>query len=109
MEGGERVEMEELRNLWCQQLDAFMQQELCLQAGDIPTLTDLERAFRRVKDHKAVGEDLIPPEICHHFPVPLARLAYSQLVKLCTHGQEALLQRRHFSGSMETKRTAAPL
>ena len=70
-----------------------MQQELCLQAGDIPTLTDLERAFRRVKDHKAVGEDLIPPEICHHFPVPLARLAYSQLVKLCTHGQEALLHK----------------
>ena len=93
MEGGERVEMEELRNLWCQQLDAFMQQELCLQAGDIPTLTDLERAFRRVKDHKAVGEDLIPPELCQHFPVPLARLAYSQLVKLCTHGQEALLHK----------------
>ena len=93
MEGGERVELEELRNLWCKALEDFMQHDLRLQAGDIPTLTDLERAFRRVKDHKAVGDDFIPPELCHHFPVPLARLAFSQLVKLCTHGQEALLHK----------------
>jgi len=70
-----------------------MQTELQLQASDIPTLTDLEAAFRRVKDHKAVGEDQIPPELCHHFPTSLARLAFGQLLKLCSHGQEALLHK----------------
>ena len=93
MEGGERLSMPHLRDLWIQQLHHFMQSELHLQASDLPTLTDLEAAFRRVKDHKAVGEDHIPPELCHHFPVSMARWAYSQLLKLCTHGQEALLHK----------------
>ena len=93
MEGGERTPMSQLREAWIQQLQHFMQTELQLQASDIPTLTDLEAAFRRVKDHKAVGEDQIPPELCHHFPTSLARLAFGQLLKLCSHGQEALFHK----------------
>ena len=40
----------------------------------LPTLTDLESAFRRVRAGKAMGTDGIPPELCKGFPVLMARL-----------------------------------
>ena len=67
-----------------------MQSELSLTLTDIPSLTDLEAAYRRVRPHKAVGDDLIPPELCHQHPVQLARMTFTQLMKLCIHGQETL-------------------
>ena len=93
MEGGERMQYEDLRKEWRHELRHFMQESLDLGPADLPTLTDLERAFRRVRPHKAVGEDKIPPELCHSCPVEMARLTYGQLLKLCTHGQEALLHK----------------
>ena len=90
MEGGERLPEEALRRKWIEGLAEFLQSEMQLPADALPSLTDLELAFRRVKPHKAVGEDGIPPEVCHLYPTRLARLAYGQLLKLCTHGQEAL-------------------
>ena len=90
MEGGERLSEEALRRKWIEGLSEFLQSEMQLPADALPSLTDLELAFRRVKPHKAVGEDGIPPEVCHLYPTRLARFAYGQLLKLCTHGQEAL-------------------
>jgi len=93
MEGGERVTKEALREQWREGLAHFIQQELHLSPDDIPTLTDLEIAFRRVRPHKAVGADNVPPELCHLYPTRLARAVYGQLLKLCTHGQEALIHK----------------
>ena len=93
MEGGERVSEDALRAHWIQQLCSFVQKDLLLASDDLPALTDLENAFRRVKPRKAVGEDDIPPELCHQCPTEMARLVYSQLIKLCAHGQEALLHK----------------
>eukprot|EP00435_Cladocopium_sp_Y103_P016977 s3230_g4.t1 len=70
-----------------------MQDEVQLQPHDLPSLTDLERSFRRVKSGKAVGEDCIPPELCRLYPVQMARMVYGQLLKLCVRGQEALLHK----------------
>ena len=53
-------------------------------------LTDLEQAFRRVSCGRASGPDLIPGELCHFQPAPLALACYSQLTKLVCHGQEPL-------------------
>ena len=64
-EGGERLSGDALRTLWIDQLGSFMQDAIELEPSDLPPLTDLERAFRRVKPRKAVGEDGIPPELCH--------------------------------------------
>eukprot|EP00435_Cladocopium_sp_Y103_P039634 s2902_g10.t1 len=93
MEGGQRTSIEELRTLWVQQLSDFMQTEIQLHSADIPSLADLERSFRRVKAGKAIGEDLVPPEVCRLYPTEMARWAYCQLLKLCVHGQEALLHK----------------
>ena len=93
MEGGERITQEDLRSMWIEQLAYFKQEHVSLQPEDLPTLTDLEIAFRRVKKHKAIGEDRVPPELCHECPVDMARLVYGQLLKLCVHGQEALLHK----------------
>lgn len=93
MEGGTRMDERQLRNLWKQNLQACIPAGLCLQPEDIPTLADLERAFRRVRPGKAIGADDIPPELCHCQPVTMARLTYTQMLKLLAHGQEALLHK----------------
>lgn len=90
MEGGERVSDHDLRQDWLRSLDDFMQTQIALTPEDIPSLTDLEAAYRRVRPHKAVGDDSIPPELCHQHPVQMARMTFTQLMKLCTHGQETL-------------------
>ena len=90
MEGGHRVSASELRQDWIQDLSTFMQKDLELRPEDVPTLTDLEHAYRRVRPYKAVGDDHVPPELCHRHPVQMARLTFTQMLKLCTHGQEAL-------------------
>lgn len=42
---------------------------------------------------KAIGLDMIPPEVCKHNAVDLARLSYAQLLKLALHGQEAIVHK----------------
>ena len=93
MEGGSRMEATQLQQLWQQNLRAFIPDQLCLQPEDVPTLVELERVFRRVKAGKAIGADNIPPELCHGQPATLARLTFTQMLKLVAHGQEALLHK----------------
>ena len=93
MEGGTRMDERQLRNLWKQNLQECIPDGLRLQPEDIPTLADLERAFRRVRPGKAIGADDIPPELGHCQPVTMARFTYTQMLKLLAHGQEALLHK----------------
>eukprot|EP00435_Cladocopium_sp_Y103_P044071 s1250_g12.t1 len=90
MEGGQRRAWHDLEQHWSDHLAQFMQSEFSLGPQDVPTLTDLEVAFRRVKQGKALGLDGIPPEACHVCPTILARQYYSALLKLLFHGQESL-------------------
>ena len=57
---------------------------------DIPTLTDLELALRRVPKGRACGPDGIPGEVCRHHPTALAKLLFPQLAKMAIHGHEHL-------------------
>jgi len=98
MEGGQRMQQEEYRQHWLRGLEQFLQTETFeLRIQDMPTLCDLEVAFRRVQVGKAVGLDEVPPEICHYCPVQLARLCYPILLKAAIHGQEAI---EHKGGKM---------
>ena len=90
MEGGQRRSHQALREQWVADLQKFSQAALTLDISELPTLTDLEAAFRRVACGKASGPDLIPGDLCHFQPAPLALACYSQLVKLVCHGQEPL-------------------
>ena len=93
MECGERLSQYELQEKWIYNLGRFQQKQLELTVADIPSLFDLEQAYRRVKTNKATGDDGIPSELCHTCPTILARMTYTQLVKLCAHGHEALLHK----------------
>ena len=93
MEGGKRMAPEDQRRLWVQHLKEFRAQSLALDITDIPSLVELEAAFRHVKPHKATGPDLIDASICARSPAIVARKTYSQLLKLYTHGQESLLHK----------------
>ena len=93
MEGGSRIDAQEQRRLWIDNLRHFLADRFTLSLEDLPTLFDLECALRRVRQGKAVGEDGIPPELCGGHPVELARILYPQLVKLALHGQEALIHK----------------
>ena len=91
MEGGRRISCDEQWRLWRHNLAHFRQD--CgtdLQLNDIPSLVELELAYRRVALGKATGLDGIPSEVCHYFPAAFARLTYTMLMKASIHGQEAL-------------------
>ena len=89
MEGGRRMTHSELREQWISDLAKFAHTNLTMDISELRTLADLEQAFRRVCCGKAHGH-LIPGEICHFQPAPLALACYSQLAKLVCHGQEPL-------------------
>ena len=93
MEGGKRMAHDEQRRLWVQHLEEFRAQSLALDITEVPSLVELEAAFRHVKPHKATGPDLIDASICARSPAIVARKTYSQLLKLYTHGQESLLHK----------------
>ena len=99
MECGERMEDDALRQRWIANLAHFRCKDIELRIQDLPSLTDLEQAYRNVKANKATGDDGIPSEVCHACPAAMARLTYTQLIKLCAHGQEALL---HKGGKLVT-------
>ena len=93
MEGGTRMNEEQLYRQWRRNLCDFVPEHLRLGPEDIPTLVDLERAYRRVRIGKATGADNIPPELCHGQPTTLARLTFTQMLKLVAHGQESLMHK----------------
>eukprot|EP00435_Cladocopium_sp_Y103_P050732 s1235_g15.t1 len=90
MEGGVRMSPGQLRAIWLQNLAEFTCDQVTIPASEVPTLTDLEHAFRRVRPGKAVGTDHIPPELCHFHPQMMARAGFTQVLKLLAHGHEAL-------------------
>ena len=87
--GGTTNAMGAVAATWRQSSSQFLQSEISLGPHDIPSLTALETAFRRVQKGKALGLDGVPPEICKACPVLLAKQSYSALLKLMTHGQES--------------------
>lgn len=68
MEGGTRMPHVKLRQCWRENL-------------------------QHCQPGKAIGHDMIPPEVCKHNAVDLARLSYAQLLKLALHGQEAIVHK----------------
>ena len=91
MESGQRLTHAEFRQTWLGNLAKFLQIDtLHVPIHELPSLVDLENAFRRVSIGKAVGMDGIPPELCRFKARDLARLSYSILLKTCLFGQEAI-------------------
>eukprot|EP00435_Cladocopium_sp_Y103_P016898 s1730_g4.t1 len=90
MEGGERMDYATLRMTWLSELAEFQQPHLQASLDQLPSLTELEIALRRVTTNRASGPDGLPGALCHHHPVPLARLLYAQLAKMILHGEESL-------------------
>ena len=94
MEGGTRMSHAEYQEHWRQGLSQFMQEaQIQLEVDAIPTLTELENAFRRVSPGKAVGLDAIPPELCHHCPTSMAKKCYTILMKAALFGQESTIHK----------------
>ena len=93
MEGGVRLSKAEQHDQWVTSLAALRNQQLQVHISELPTLPDLERAFRRVQPNKAVGLDGIHPAVCHIAPCRMARKCFTQLMKFYLHGQEALIHK----------------
>ena len=82
--------VEAYKEHWRQGLSQFIKEaSINLQVTDIPTLTELEHAFRRVRPGKAVGLDDIPPGLCHHCPASMAKWCYTIMMKAALFGQES--------------------
>ena len=91
MEGGQRLTTEEFRKTWLQNLEKFLHADnFQVPIQEMPSLVELETAFRRVSVGKAIGMDGIPPELCRFKACDLARLSYSVMLKTCLFGQEAI-------------------
>ena len=93
MEGGQRMDASQQRSLWIDNLASFQTETLHLSLAEVPSLVELEMAYRHVKPHKATGPDRIDASICAKHPASVAKKTYSQLLKLYTHGQECLLHK----------------
>ena len=91
MEGGQRLTHADFRERWLHNLAKFLHIDaLNVPLIELPSLVDLETAFRRVSIGKAIGMDGIPPELCRFKACDLARLTYSIMLKTCLYGQEAI-------------------
>eukprot|EP00435_Cladocopium_sp_Y103_P071791 s39_g38.t1 len=91
MEGGTPLTTHEYRCRWLSNLGRFRDTgPFALSLSEVPSLVELEAAFRRVAVGKAVGEDRIPPEVCRYKAVDLARITYPMLLKAFLFGQEAI-------------------
>ena len=99
MEGGVRLDEEAQHQQWRDGLSHFRAPALDLHWDQLPSLYDLEVACRGVALGKATGPDGIPSDVVHLYAPHFARLLYAQLLKLCLHGQEALL---HKGGRLAT-------
>eukprot|EP00435_Cladocopium_sp_Y103_P052083 s55_g16.t1 len=91
MEGGSLISESDYRQKWMQNLTHFRDTgALTLPLTEVPSLVDLEAAFRRVAVGKAIGADGVPPEICRYRATALARMTYPMLLKSFLYGQEAI-------------------
>ena len=90
MEGAVRLPPDALREQWIENLQHFQQSEFDLLLSDLPNLCDLERSFAQVTVGKAVGMDILPPELCKRQASGMAKATFALLLKMLLHGQEAL-------------------
>eukprot|EP00435_Cladocopium_sp_Y103_P061506 s86_g23.t1 len=90
MEGGERMSFEQLRQQWITELQAFRSTSLQVSVDQLPSLTDLEVALRRVPQGRACGPDGIPGELCRHHAARLAKQLYPHLAKIVLQSKEFL-------------------
>ena len=90
MEGGTRQSTERLREDWITALSTDDQPQFAVSATSLPTLVDLELAYRKVACGKATGPDRIPGELCHAAPAACARATFASLWKLVLFGHKAL-------------------
>ena len=90
MEGDERIDAEGQRLLWAENLTALCRDFVEIDVCQLPRLCDLEAALRRINPSKVTGPDRIHPSFCKMAPNWLAKKLFSQVLKIMTHGQEAL-------------------
>eukprot|EP00435_Cladocopium_sp_Y103_P051465 s2317_g16.t1 len=93
MEGGVRVDEAQQREDWIRHLRDFQQPDLELSVTELPSLTELEAAYRRVQPGKATGPDGIDGLLCHLGAAPFAKATFPLLLRTVTHGQECLLHK----------------
>ena len=107
MEGADRLSLQDQRDLWIQGLKQLRADDFEeIQLHDLPKLTDLEAAMRRVaQGKKAVGDDQVPPELCRFHAAALSKLVYPGLLKLFLRGQEDLT---HKGGRLVTAYKRGP-
>ena len=89
MEAGKRMSLASLKEIWISELQDFRQPCLDIDMTQVPSLTDLECALRRVPRGKAHGPDGLPGELCHHQAAG-TRLLYPLILKALLHGQEPI-------------------
>ena len=93
MEGGQRIDSDRQRREWIANLASFRVASLDLALADLPSLCELENAYKRVKPGKATGPDGVDALLCHLSPADFAKKTYSLLLKTITHGQESLIHK----------------
>ena len=79
MEGGTRQSFDELHADWLEALKKEQTEPFQLKVTELPTLADLELAYRRVAPGKAIGPDRVPGELCHLAPAACTRATYSSV------------------------------
>ena len=81
------MDHETYREIWRQNLAKFLASDsFSIAITELPSLAELETAYRRVPFGKAAGNDGIPPEVCHVKARDLARLTYAILIKVFVYG-----------------------
>eukprot|EP00435_Cladocopium_sp_Y103_P016152 s505_g4.t1 len=93
MEGGFRIDGSRQRADWLANLTALRQPDIHLALEELPPLSALEAAYRRVQPGKATGPDGIDGLLCHHGAASFARATFPLLLRLATHGQECLVHK----------------
>ena len=93
MEGGFRQSQDALREDWLRSLQESPTAQFQVEAKQLPTLVDLELAFRRVACHKATGPDGIPGEVCHFAPEQCAQATFASMWKLILFCHESLMHK----------------
>ena len=91
MEGGVRATMQQQREDWINHLQQLRSEAFDLCLPDLPCLTLLEAAFRRVNPAKATGPDGIDAALCHHCPALFAKKTFPLLLRTVLHGEEGLI------------------
>ena len=90
MECGQRMSLDTLRTMWISELQQFQQSEVNVELHDLPSLTDLEAALRRVPLGRACGPDGLPGELCRQHATLMAKHLFPHLLKILIHGHEHL-------------------